>query len=231
MGASDDTFQIESGKSIAARHRSATVARDRLIELLAEAEATIIDLRIAAERLALDGADDATLGAAEAKTRALTDRSATLKAALTQSEARLADLERERTDQADKKLRAATAAEVAAMADHLEATATSLGCIVEKMAEITGRAGLFIYEAKGLESYATASKTQIPDAVALIATLLRSHASAVLNGIAPAALPKQPSPEPMVVAPPPANEASPFKYEVVGRGPAYRLPISREAGR
>src|SRR5229473_1892711 len=91
---------------------AATVARNKLIERLAETEAAVIDLRKAAERLAFDGADDATLDAAEAKTRALTDRTATLKAALTQSDARLADLERERTDKADKKLRAATAAEV-----------------------------------------------------------------------------------------------------------------------
>jgi hypothetical protein len=224
-------FKSNPEKALQRDIAAATDARDKLNTRLAEAETAVIDLRIAAERLALDGADDAALTAAEAKTRALIDRTATLKAALTQSEARLAGLERELAELTDKTMRAATAAEVAAMADHLEATATSLGSIVEKMAEITGRAGLFIYEAKGLESYATASKTQVPDAVALIATLLRSHASAVLNGTAPAALPKQPAPEPIVVAPPPANHASPFKYEFVGRGPPYRLPISREAGR
>jgi hypothetical protein len=194
IGAKMVLFKSNPEKMLIRDIAAATASRDTITARLADAEAAVAELKMKAERLALEGADDAALDAAEAKTRALTDRVATLRAALTQTESRLAGLERERADQADKKLRAATAAEVAAMADDLEATATSFDSSVEKMAEITGRASLFVYEAMGLKHFAATARMQVPDATALIAALLRSHAANVLAGSAPPTLPKPDAP-------------------------------------
>jgi hypothetical protein len=181
-------FKSNPEKTLVRDIAAATAARDAITARLADAEGAVAELRMKAERLALDGAADDVLDAAEAKTRTFADRMVTLRAALTQGEAHLADLERERADQADKKLRAETAAEIAELATGLEEVAKEFDSVVTRMAEITRRASAVTFEANGLLNYAAASRMQIPDAVALVAALLRGHAACVLDGSAPATL-------------------------------------------
>lgn len=78
------------------------------------------------------------------------------------------------------------------------AVAKELDSATSKMAGIAERAAVIAPEAGGLKAYCDASKVQIPDAVALIATLLANHSAAVLSGSAP---PTLRSPEPPFVEP------------------------------
>jgi hypothetical protein len=211
---------------------AATGANDKIAARLAEAELAVADLRMKAERLALDGADDAALDAAEAKTRAMTDRVTTLRAALAQSEARVADLRRERAEQADKKLRGETAAATELLAREMLDAATAFDAAAAVLADCTSRAAPTIYEATGLQKFAAICRAEVPAAADLVAKLLRSHAVGVLDGSAPATLRQPEGPLEKVTWPPAVEEKqeSTFKYEVVGRGPVYRLPVPREAG-
>jgi ABC-type transporter Mla subunit MlaD len=170
---------------------------------LLDAERAVTKRRSVAERLARDASADDMLDKAEVAHRAAQDRASNLKAALAQEGAHLAKLESELAELLDKKTLAATVAEIAAMTTDLETVATEMDTVVSKLGAIAERAAGFIPEAGGLLAFTTASKTQIPDAVALITRLMNDHAAAVLAGTGPAAL-KRPEPVTVVAAIPPA---------------------------
>jgi hypothetical protein len=183
---------------------TATGARDKLIARLADAEIAVFDLRAAAEQLAIDGATDNELDTAEAKTRSLADRTATLRAALTQSEMQVSNLERERDELADRKQRDETAAEAELLAREVIAAAAAFDVAAAALATVTTRAIPTVYEASGLNNLAAICRTEVPAASDLIAKLLRVHAASVLAGTAPAKMRKSDAPliAPMVVKPP-----------------------------
>jgi hypothetical protein len=183
---------------------TATGARDKLRARLADAESAVIDLRATAERLALDGAPDDALSAAEAKTRALIDRTATLRAALAQSEADVADLERGLAEQADKAMREKTGSEIELLAREVIEAAAAMTAAAAVFADCAARAAVAVPEARGLEQFTGVCRVEVPAAADLIARLLRTHAAAVLARTAPALLAKPPERfvEPLAAKPP-----------------------------
>jgi hypothetical protein len=164
------------------RDRDAAKANvDRLAAKLNDAELAVIAAKTLAQSLALSG-DDAGLDAAEATERAALHRLGTMRTAHADAGMSLALLESQIAEMLDKKVRAVTASEVDALATDLEGVATECDQVMSKMAAISGRAAMFIPEAMGLEVFASSSKVQVAPAVELVATLMRNHAAAVLNG-------------------------------------------------
>jgi hypothetical protein len=200
-------FKPDPQKKLALDLDAARTNRDKLAERLKATGSAVSERRAEAQRLARDGADDADLAAAEAALRGAQDRRFTLAAALVDVERQVQDIERAQDDLADKKRRAETAAAIEKLALEVGEAATAFDAGAEKLAECTGRAAVIITDAKGLEIFATRARTEVDGAVAMISGLLRSRAGAVLNGKAPAGLPK---PE-ALVATKPAPVALPTK--------------------
>lgn len=187
--------------SLAKQLLNATAARDKLVERLAAAERAVTDHRQAAEALALDGAPDEKLDATEAQMRASIDRAATLKAALAQSVIVVANLEKERDEQADKKQRQETSAEVEALARRVHEGCAKLVADAKVLNDWTARAVPIVPEAGGILNFCQIISREIPQASDLIAKLLRQHGATVLAGAASPLL--KPPPEAFVEPPPP----------------------------
>lgn len=182
----------------------AVSSRDKLASRLAETEIAIADCRNIAEKAALDGADDAALDAAEGRTRALVDRSHTLKAALARSEALVADLERARDEAADKKQREGTAAATELFARECIEAGAAVAAAVDRLRVVMVKAAPVAPEANGLAVFAEMAKREVPEGSALISRLLRQHREMVLAGLAPSTLKEPPQPfiEAVAVKPP-----------------------------
>ena len=192
-------------KSPAKQLADATAATAKLAQRLADAEIAVADNRKAAEELALAGADDAKLDEAEAKTRASVDRVATLKTALAQAEVAVADLERERAEQADKRQREETSVETEALARRVTEGCAKLVADAAALSDWTARAAAVVPEAGGVLNFCQIISREIPQASDLIAKLLSVHAASVIAGHAASSLP-QPM-EPYV--PPPVAPREP----------------------
>ena len=180
---------------------NAKTARDGLIARLALAEIAVADFRTAAEQLAIAGATDNALDTAEAKTRASVDRTATLRAALAQSEIQVSNLERERDALADRKQRDETAAAAELLAREIIAATKALDVAAAALVDCTSRAIPTVFEATGLHNLAKICCTEAPAAADHIAKLLRVHAAGVLRGEGPATMrvPDAPFVEPVAV--------------------------------
>jgi hypothetical protein len=86
-----------------------------------------------------NGVDDAALDQAEAALRAASDRVSTLTAALAESEQQVVALERERDALADRKVRAATAAQIEKMAVELEQAGVAFEAAAAKLVTACAR--------------------------------------------------------------------------------------------
>lgn len=109
----------------------------------------------------------------------------------------MAALERACDDLAHKKLRTETAAAIDKLVLEVANTAATFDAGAAKLAECTCRAAAIVADAKGLEIFATRARAEVATAIEMVSALLRSHASGVLGGTAPAALPT-----PEVLVPP-----------------------------
>src|SRR5258708_16739574 len=170
---------------------TAITARDKLCTRLTDTEAAVIDLRSAAERLALDGASDEMLSTAEGKTRAMLDRAETLRAALAQATAHVARIEHEQAQADDAAHREETAAKVELLAREVIEAANAVAAAGAALAECATKAVVAAPEAGGVHAFALACR-EIPAAGELIAKLLRVHSAAGLAGTAPPLLAKPP---------------------------------------
>jgi hypothetical protein len=190
-------------KSPAKQLADAQAARDRLTEQLRDAEIAVNDLRKEAARLAVLGATEEALSAAEARTREKVDRVTTLQSALTQSKATVADLERERDQAADAALRDKTSTETEALARRMHEGCAKLVADAAALADWSTRSAAVVPESGGLVHLCAVIGNEIPAASDLIAKLLRVHAQAVLDGRAAASLPEpmQPYVQPPVNKP------------------------------
>jgi hypothetical protein len=180
-------------------------ARNDCVTLTARlraAEQAVIERQAEARKLARENADEAALDTANGNVRKAQDRAATLAAALDEAKAAVADLERQVAEQADRKLRSESAAKAMQLADECEAAPDKFDTTVNNVLDVASRAGLIIYEAKGVEIFLSSARTEIRIALESVANLLRSHASQILSGAAPAGLPKpEAAPAPMAAAP------------------------------
>jgi len=179
--------------------------RDRLTAKLAESEQGVIERKAAAQALARDGADDATLTAAEDKLRAAQDRMQSIASARIEVEQQLAELDREQAQLADIKTRAETATEIELMAAKLERLTPQFDAHFEQILEIANHAAASgIWDGAALANYANASRIQISAAFEMTAKSLRERRDRVLDGRSPSTLTKPDAPRAAVaVAEPP----------------------------
>jgi hypothetical protein len=176
------------------RDRDAAKANvDRLAAKLIEAERFTIATRNAAQAVAMT-TDDAALDIAEAAGAAALRREDTIRAASGEAGKLLAALEAQLAILTDQKQRAATVAEVTALADDLMQAGESFEIAISELVKATEKAARFVYEAKALETFAASSQVEIPEAVGVIGELVRAHAEMVLSGLAPATLPAKEAP-------------------------------------
>lgn len=179
----------KSAEKTLQRDRDAAKANvERLAIKLTASEDAVIASKSAAQRAALDG-DDAGLCASEVAGQGAVARLAIISDAYAAAEQILASLEAKIAAASEKTLRAATAAEANAMADDLIQAAAGFDIAIAALADVSTRAALIVFEATGLASFSTSSRTEVPQAAEIVAGLLREHAAAVLAGMAPAILP------------------------------------------
>jgi hypothetical protein len=190
-------FRTSPEKTLQRDRDAAKANVDRLAAKLKDAETAVIAAKTTVQAAALSG-DDAALATAETAERAALHHLTTMRTANEAAGKLLALLESQIAELLDKKVRTATAAELAEMAVDLEQTNESVDIAMTALSKITARAGLFLFEAKGLEHFATSAQIQVPEASAYIAGLLRERARMVLDGSAP---PTLPTPEAPYVAP------------------------------
>jgi hypothetical protein len=191
-------------KTLAQNIEAARANRDRLATRRNECELAVIDAKTRAQSCALSG-NDAAQDAAEIDEGAAQRRLNTVIAALTEATALLTKLETEYAALVDKKVRTATAAEVAELASDLEANSLALRAMLDKSTALTKRAAMFIPEAIGVNAFSDSSSQQIGPAIELVTMLMRNYAAAVLDGSAPAILPTPEKPFTPTIAPKPAT--------------------------
>jgi hypothetical protein len=167
---------------------AAIAARVKLRNRLAESEAAIATATSAANALALDGADDAVLDAAESQVRNRVDRVTTLTAALTESNTQIARLEAERDEVLDHAERSTTVVEFHKKLKEIDAAEKDLLAAIVRMNTVTEWAHLYVPEAAGVKSFLMVAKAQLTNAMAVIGRCLREHAAAILRHDEPAAL-------------------------------------------
>jgi hypothetical protein len=173
---------------------NATNSRDQLRTRLTDAEAAIVDLRAEAERLALDGASDDVLLAAETKTRVMVDRTQTFKGSLATAEALVSRLEAARDEQADTAQRTETAASIELLSREVIEAADAFVKAAAALADCANRASVAgAPESAGLVKFAQAVQSEIPAGADLVSRLLRNHRAAVLARTAPALLAQPPA--------------------------------------
>jgi hypothetical protein len=184
---------------------TAVANRDRLKVKLVDSESAVKRCKAAAQALAIDAsADDASLHRAESATRSAQDRVATIASAIIEAEQLLAALEAARDVAEDKRQRAAIVTEIETLTKALDAVAKEFDGTITRMHALAEQFATFVPEAQGLLNFTTASKSQIPDAAAMIKMLAGNYAAAVLAGSAPAILkmPVAPYVEKKTAAPP-----------------------------
>ena len=178
-------------------------SKTKLAERLAAAETAVIEKKATTKRLSVEGADDKSLDVAEAAVRVARDRVGTLTVAIREVENTISVLETEQAAAADQKVRAATVVELEAIERDLTKTADEFTHAAKKLSEIAGKISPFIVDAAGLAIFAASAGGEVPPNVAMLRSLLRSHASAVISGHGRATLPL-PAPAATPAPPPPA---------------------------
>ena len=136
-------------------------------------------------------------------------------------EQRLAALQHTKTEMADQKLRAETAAEIELLVRKMTAFAAEFDTAAANLCEVTRRAFPVIWEARGLHEFIAIYRAQVPSTVEMVGTLLRAHASAVVAGSAPATLPGHLDDVPVAEAAEQPTPQSSFSDHVVKGGPTY----------
>jgi hypothetical protein len=209
MKNSKTDFEIQLDSSLDAARSSLAKKTKRL----AAAELVLTEKQRAVKKLHDTDADDKTTRAAEAAVREERDHVANIIVALQEAEQDVGRLERAVADAADKKLRAATAAEVEKIAEQLTAAADNFTRAAAELAAVSGVAATFSMDCQGLHALAITLRNDLPQTMATPIAMVRAHAVAVLGGGAPATLP-QPAPA-ALPAPPPAPRVDVVSIENV----------------
>jgi hypothetical protein len=166
-----------------------TASRDALTVRLVAAQGAVAESNAALQRLAVQNADDATLGAGEAKLRDAERRVATLAPALAEIETLLATLEADRAEMLDKKQRDATHAKVFELADELVEVAAAYDASTAALADVCTRALTVSNDMSGMAVFTAASRTEVGAAIPTLAEVLRAYGRQVLNREMPAEYP------------------------------------------
>jgi hypothetical protein len=192
-------FQKNPTKALEA----ARASRDKLTQRLTDAEAIVITKQTVAKSLARSGADDSALDKAETALRAAQDRASTLTAAAAETKAEVTELEAAQAAAADKAQRIDTAAKIENDAIRLAEAAKMFDDAAKALSDIAGAIAVYIPDAAGLAVFSNSARSEVPPALQLLDSVMRSLAQATLSGSAPANLP-QPAlvAAPLLLAPP-----------------------------
>jgi hypothetical protein len=171
----------------------------RLAGKLAAAVAAVTVTKSNSHRAALEG-DDTALDLAETAERAALHHLGTMREAHEAADKLLALLESQLATVADEKMRSATNAASLALADELIEAGAAFDATTALLNEVCERCLAVTPEARGLHIFTASSRIEVGVACEVVAEELRQHGRAVLNRLAPAALPKVPEP-PANVAP------------------------------
>jgi hypothetical protein len=170
--------------------------RQKLVDRLNAAEATLGEKRATAERLALAGVGDSQLDRAEAAIRAAEDRVKTLSAALVQANEQIAEAERELADAKAQRDRDIEASELETMAAAIAEAAPSYDAAAVKLIEAVTKSPASMPEATRFAIDWDAVRCEVLSSVESICSELRSTAARTRAGNANIALHAQPEPEP-----------------------------------
>lgn len=192
-------------KRLAAELSAALAARDKLAKSIESAEASVVQCHKAAKRLTRDDGDGSALEGSETQLRRARDHLDLLKESLVDAEREIADLERQQAEVVDRKQRKSTVAEIADIEKAIDRDVAAFSIAALALAKTCERAAPIVVDARGVAVFAETSVPMVADAVALVLSLLRSHASDVLNGTASATL-STPEAAPAPVAGPPKPE-------------------------
>jgi hypothetical protein len=176
----------------------------RLAGKMANAVAAVTVTKSNSHRAALEG-DDTALDLAETAERAALHHLGTMRTACEAADKLLALLESQLATVADEKLRSVTNAATLALADELLEAGRAYDASTALLSEVCARALAVTMEANGLAVFTASSRIEVKIATEVVAEELRQHGRAVLNRLAPAAMPKVPEPPAKVT--PAAEEA------------------------
>lgn len=151
-------------------------ARQKLAERLSLTEADLAEKRIAAERLAVAGANNSRLDRAEASMRAVEDRAKTLRAELVEVDDQVASAERALADAKAQRDRDRLADQIEAMATAIERAAPGFESGAAALVEAVTTSELSIPEATRFSTSVDAVRSEVRAATDLICWELRSAA-------------------------------------------------------
>jgi hypothetical protein len=170
-------------------------AREKLADRLSAAEAALVEKRAAAQRLAMAGAADAELDRAEAATRAAEHRAITLRAALSQLDEQIGEIERELADAKTQRDRDMVADELDSMASAIATAAPGYDAASVTLIEAITKSSASMLEASRFAAGLDVMRRDVGAASALICAELRNAATRTRSGQAKIALREPPEPE------------------------------------
>jgi hypothetical protein len=168
--------------------RTKRALRQDLARRLNTAEMFVTDRREMGERLALDGASDSVLGRAEAATRVAEDRARTLRAALAQLDAQIADIERELGVVVERRYRDTVADALEAMVTAIGEAAPQYDVVAARLIDAVKKSAEVLPEAASFAADLDAVRREVDAASALICKELRAAAARTRSGEAKIAL-------------------------------------------
>jgi hypothetical protein len=176
--------------------------RELLAKQLAHAQADVLLKQDHVERLLIEDAEGAVRAKAQDAVASTERDIRSLSGAVATLDAEIASLEREIAAAADRKLRAKAVAELEADAASVSAAALAYIDGARRFAAATAKIASVIPDAAAMHSLATSLAGELPEATALIGNLIRQHAKAIAEGVAPPRLtvaeaPPSPAPAPV----------------------------------
>lgn len=151
-------------------------ARQKLAERLSVTEADLAEKRAAAERLAVEGANNSRLDRAEASMRTVEDRTKTLRAELAEIDDQVASADRALAEAKAQRDRDALADQIEAMATAIERAAPGFESGANALVEAVTKSALSIPEATRFSGSVDAVRSEVRAATDLICWELRSAA-------------------------------------------------------
>jgi hypothetical protein len=200
---------LDRGGDPAARTQRDLVAKlkgavDRRVDnavRLQTAETKLTEARSNVEALALE-ADDAALDRALQARRSAEDKLAALRGAALAIGKEISEIEAQIDKVVDQRCRVETSQVVTAMADRIARAQTANEATALELEAATKEGGLLIPEARAVYEFTRSFREQLPPAIEMIVGALRQHARGVVEGFAPASLPRPAAAAPVLTVVP-----------------------------
>jgi hypothetical protein len=181
---------------------AARARRSKLGARLDAAENHLSEARGEPIKLARDGAADAALDGAEAKAKAAEARVSTLRAAISNEDDHIAELELQLAELADRAQRQETADQLDGWSVEVDEAAKKIDVMIGDLADLADRVAPSVPEAAGVAIFAGSARSELALALQAISNELNGRARGVRAGAYAATLPNRPPPPaPLPLAP------------------------------